>query len=715
MRLTLRTMLAYMDGILEPGDAEELRRKIEQNEGAAGILHRVRDVQCRLRLGAPKVEGRGLGGDANTVAEYLDNTLAADRIPEFERVCLESDAHLAESAACHHILALVLGERADVDPELRRKLYGLIDAPQQPPEPAPPVAAPPVAEPQVVAELTKTRRKPAVPDYLRDRPRSQRTLRWVFGVAAVLLLAAMAVMAIGPDRLLSRLRGTSGDRQVAVNEGNAKDTTNETAASDDVANDENSERAAADGVDVPPTEIDDAQDETESTTTARTNKTPELTPIPDGANGDDAETDAAPAPPSPDDSSSESATDGETAPDSPAVTAEAKGTAADDADDGSSADVPAPAANEMGRCFLQKDVLLRYAANEEVWKRLAQGDSVYAGDRLLSFPRFTPAVTLTNGVAVEMMGAAQVSLEAPNADGTPGLRIHYGRLILMPLSDPQSPVRLLIGEDEHVVSFPDTKSTLAVEVRPQLVNGSDPETTPARLNIEYYLVNGKLGWQGTPDVAAAELTAPLLWSTDPGAPTVGAEAPKWIQDERKTVSESIAAPTIEQVVRADRPVVVSLKEAANHPRHRELRSLAAKCLALVGEYDDFVAILSDPAQRPAWDGQIEELRASMARSPADAAKVRVALEKERSSDAAGLYRLLWSFTDEQFVQGGAAQELIADLEHQDMDYRVLGYWNLRQLTNMRHPYDPSEEDGKSRKDRVELWQRKVTALLKEKG
>ncbi len=712
MRLTLRTMLAYMDGVLSPADAEELRRKIEQNEGAAGILHRVRDVQCRLRLGAPKVEGRGLGGDANTVAEYLDNTLATDRIPEFERVCLESDAHLAESAACHHILALVLGERADVDPELRRKLYGLIDVPQQPPEPAPPVAAPPVSEPQGVASLTKGRPKPGVPEYLRDRTGSRRALKWAIGIAAALLLAAVAVMAIGPEKLLSQLRGTSGDPQVAANNDKSAGNSDETATPSATVDDAN--EGDAESV-TPGTVVEkEPNDDVDSATAARTNKTPELTPISDEATADAAPTADAPAPPMPDE---DAAVGANVVPGPPVPNAVANGAPTDVPNDGSGSVVPppSPAANELGRCFLQKDVLLRYAANEEVWKRLAQGDSVFAGDRLLSFPRFTPAVTLSNGVAVEMMGAALVSLEAPNTDGTPGLRIHYGRLILMPLSDPQSPVRLLIGDEELVVSFPDTKSTLAVEVRPELVEGSDPETTPARLSIEFYLANGTLSWQGTPDAAAAELAAPLLWTADPAAPTADAEAPKWIQDERKPVGESVAAPTIEQLVTADRPVVVSLKEAANHPRHRELRSLAAKCLALVGEYDDFVAILSDPAQRQAWDGQIEELRSGMARSPADAAKVRVALEKERSSDATGLYRLLWGYTPEQFVQGGAAQELLADLEHPDIDYRVLSYWNLCQLTSMRHPFDPREEEGKSRKDRVELWQKKVTALLKEKG
>ncbi len=712
MRLTLRTMLAYMDGVLSPTDAEELRRKIEQNEGAAGIMHRVRDVQCRLRLGAPKVEGRGLGGDANTVAEYLDNTLATDRIPEFERICLESDAHLAESAACHHILALVLGESAQVDPDLRRKLYGLIDAPQQPPEPAPPVAAPPVAEPEAIATLSKTRRKMNVPEYLRDQPGSRTLLKVAIGLAAALLLAAVAVMAIGPEKLLSQLRGTGGNPQVAQGDGDDAEVAKDTAA----AVDKDEVQSPATDEEVVDTDETVADDEPSTTSgddepaiddAARNVKTPDLTPLPDEATTDETDTADAPSPPTPDadasDDTPEAATDDDATPTEDGAVV---------GDSGSDVAPAAPAANEVGRCFLQKDVLLRFANDEAIWKRLVQGDIVFAGDRLLAFPRFSPAVTLSNGVAVEMSGATQVVVEGPDSDGTPGLRIMYGRMILMPLSDPQSPVRLLIGDQERVVTFPDTKSMLAVEVRPELVNGSDPEQTPARLNIEFCLVSGKLGWQGAAAEAPTELASPLLWTTDPAAPVAGGDVPKWIRDKSKT-GESIAAPAIEEGIATDRPVIVSLKEAANH-RQREQRSLAAKCLALIGEYDDFVAILSDPAQWPAWDGQIEELRASMARSPEDAAKVRAALEKARSSDAQGLYRLLWGYTEEEFVKGGAAQELLADLEHQDIDYRVLAHWNLRQLTGMRHPYDPREEDGKSRKDRVELWQKKVTQMLKDK-
>ena len=126
MRLTLRTMLAYLDDILEASDAKELGEKINQSDYATGLVHRVRNTISRQRLSSPPVVGKGLAADANTVAEYLDNTLHVERVGEFEKICLESDLNLAEVGASHQILSLVLGTTpTDLTEEMRERVLAL--------------------------------------------------------------------------------------------------------------------------------------------------------------------------------------------------------------------------------------------------------------------------------------------------------------------------------------------------------------------------------------------------------------------------------------------------------------------------------------------------------------------------------------------------------------------------------------------------------------
>jgi hypothetical protein len=125
MRLTLRTLLAYLDDTLPPDQALEIGQKVTESHVAQELMERIKKVTRRRGLTVPPAAGPERI-DANTVAEYLDNDLPADRVAEVEELALNSDVHLAEIAACHQILTLVLGEPAHVPPTARERMYGLV-------------------------------------------------------------------------------------------------------------------------------------------------------------------------------------------------------------------------------------------------------------------------------------------------------------------------------------------------------------------------------------------------------------------------------------------------------------------------------------------------------------------------------------------------------------------------------------------------------------
>jgi hypothetical protein len=130
MRLTLRTLLAYLDDTLEPAQAKLIGQKIAESEQARDLIERIQQVTRRRRITTPPDSGPGGKLDPNTLGEYLDNEITAEQANEVEEICLASDAHLAEVAASHQILSLILGEPALVPPSARQRMYRLVTGPE---------------------------------------------------------------------------------------------------------------------------------------------------------------------------------------------------------------------------------------------------------------------------------------------------------------------------------------------------------------------------------------------------------------------------------------------------------------------------------------------------------------------------------------------------------------------------------------------------------
>src|SRR5262245_42292842 len=160
MRLTLRTLLAWLDDTLEPSQVREIGKQVSESPFAQELADRIHRVTRQRRLSVPGRSGPD-GTDPNLVASYLDNDLDAESVAEFEKKCLTSDVNLAEVASVHQILSL-LGQKVKVPTAARSRMYQLVKGREaisarasvvrQPPAPEP-VTTP--IQPWVVPEAPK--------------------------------------------------------------------------------------------------------------------------------------------------------------------------------------------------------------------------------------------------------------------------------------------------------------------------------------------------------------------------------------------------------------------------------------------------------------------------------------------------------------------------------------------------------------------------------
>ena len=102
----------------------------------------------------------------------------------------------------------------------------------------------------------------------------------------------------------------------------------------------------------------------------------------------------------------------------------------------------------------------------------------------------------------------------------------------------------------------------------------------------------------------------------------------------------------------ERPLNVTLQEATKD-RRVELKALAARCLAAIGEFEPILRELGDPYQSSYWQGEFDALRHALNRSPETAAKVRETL---------GLTDRAYIIYSGEVLREGNADDIINDPE-----------------------------------------------------
>lgn len=195
IRLTLRTLLAYLDDTLPAADARVIGEKLGESPQAQELVDRIRKVTRKRSLSTPPGGADAGAADPNVVAAYLSDDLTTDQVTEFEKTALQSDVLLADAAACHQILTLVLSEQLRVPPTAYRRMYGLVKGREAIPGRAPgrtiPIGGVIAAENGEVDESDMNYLL-GTTGYVPQKPAARRVVRWVaaavlavgFGVAA---------------------------------------------------------------------------------------------------------------------------------------------------------------------------------------------------------------------------------------------------------------------------------------------------------------------------------------------------------------------------------------------------------------------------------------------------------------------------------------------------------------------------------------------------
>jgi len=727
MRLTLRTLLAYLDDILEPSQAKEIGDKLNESSFASSLVSRIREVMRRRRLTAPTLSGPGVGIDPNTVAEYLDNTLPPDGVADVEKICLESDVHLAEVAACHQILTLALGEPVEIPQQMRERMYALgpsaakmalaaaagttpatgtngltnravgeilAQAPS-----AAPTAAAPVKVPAV-----------EIPDYLRSHSNFKRLLGYT-AVAVVVICWGIYAIKESPFRAGAGQGRKAGDVPVAVGDGEKKpagDAGDSSPSEPMVASNDSGSQSGSEPV----------VNETEAKPKKNGSKKKEIASV-DLPAPDELEEDPS-APPK---KKGKVLTGSKSETESPPIVADKVEAANNSGGDSEAAPAVVPA-TPPAKYVSSEGATLNYVARDDRWFMLPRRSLVHVGDILAVPEPFQCALEVEGGKGlVTIMGGSAVRILEPSEVGAFGIEMKRGKFVVRPSSandEAAEPLRIgvgIAGELWRLEAPPG--SVLGVQI-----NLMEPTKLEQALDKNAYLgafyVSTGAGVVTSPAGKVYPIKGPG-WLQLPLRPVPEGEkpppnpplltVPKWMAPQSLTTTAQNYARLFEKKFSLDEAVELSLPDAAADP-NPEIARMATECLGLIEAYGPLVDILHRSQHEEARRSAISGLRLWLPRNPDNKDLLKAELVKRfPPEDAETVYKLLWGFDADDARNLTISMQLIDWMGDPEIWIRELAFYHVARLTDKRHDYRPNGTTLQL-KSSLKRWRDHVT---KEKG
>ncbi|MFM7137029.1 MAG: hypothetical protein ACKO1M_08165 [Planctomycetota bacterium] len=735
MRLTLRTLLAWLDGVLPSADQAELGEKIGASPIAPRLVDRIRDVMARPGLAAPRPDGRGLADDPNTVAEFLDNVLPAERLETFERVCIESDIHLAEAADCHAILAEMARDPAAIAPldrRLRKRLVEQVARVAQQPAAFQPrsqrraeahedAAATVAALKEAVAASRTAGRGVAVGPSATGRKASWAA--WLSAGVAVLLL-------LGLVGLLARslfMQPTKGREVAAARTDGAMPAP---GVADSLATaDRPASTEPPPGAEPMAGEKPDASDEGAAPAVAVEGAAPPPGPASDAA--------ARPVAPAAADPTAVAALPARVVPEpprpDPPPTVPLPQMELDGGEPLIPEPEPAPEAPAVAPGVLVEGgaLLHRVGEGEEMeWKLLAPSDQLGEIEEFAVPAHAFPRVTRTRGELSIRLHPGTLAALVTDADGTPRLEVVFGRAVAW-TEAAEAKLGITAGGLSGVVTL-GPRQELGIEVALVREPGTDPAVvSPGRTALVH--ATGGVRWRqteidgGPPGQPLAGLEieqalpprSDLAWtSTAPATARITpvGRSPEWMrQQEAKDRLDQRAGKALAQRLAEGDAIEQTLRTMAEDGRPED-RMAAAATAALLGDYEPAVKILCEEAKgRRLYDGQWTGFEAAtvqqaLARGANAAARLREAFASQGPAGRGDELFLLARGLSPEELAGGGAGALVESLADPALGVRRYAFKNLLAAfpddPAGRVEYMPDRRAGLN-DEGITWWRRKV--------
>jgi len=638
MRLTLRTLLAWLDDTLPPVQVREIGKQVADSPLAQELVQRIHRVTRQRRLTVPSKNGPE-ATDPNLVASYLDNDLEPEKVAEYEKKCLTSDVNLAEAASVHQILSL-LGQKVQVPAEAKARMYHLVKGRE----------ARPVALANGATVESEPLTKP-IPPWVVQPVAPRRSLERFGPLAACLgllgLLGWSAYESLKPEPPAVVDAGATPIRTIPVPP---------VVARQDQAPADEEEAASA-----------------------------EPAPPSDAPADSEAEPKAEKVAEKKEASKTEGGT-GAASPSNPELSI--FGDKSEKGEPVASRKIPDGATGVVSKV---EGMLLHYNTDKREWERLAEGAPLRESDRLLVLAPFRAVIAIGKS-AIDLLGDTEVQLLQKETDDSPALGLAHGRLVVEPSSSPASLRVLFAGRTLNVEQPSD--ASVGIELLSRRAYGQ-PAAAAASLAVHASNGDVALGL----DKAKEKLTGPktiLAGSDGRFERPAGAKPPSWAIEPDRSPEATELRTRFRKEFSIDRPVLADLVSATEN-ENAEIKTLAIFALRGLGDLSLLTPILDRPGDPVARRAAIDALRDQVAQGGPAAQRVWDQLELDFGpAEGAKIQKLLVGFGDDEAAKSATFRALVDDLgtRNEALGVRELSYDNLKSLTGRTSiPFDADHPEA----------------------